>query len=71
MMVLSGNFIWLSVAAAAGSCGALLSVIWRSGQLKFDSSAGEILHYLEGASRILAGALSGVLVALAVKSRIA
>jgi hypothetical protein len=65
---LTDNFIWLCVAAVAGSCGALLSVIWRSGQLKFDCSAGQALHYLEGASRIWAGALSGVLVALAVKS---
>jgi hypothetical protein len=66
--VLTENFIWLSLAAVAGSCGALLSVIWRSGQLKFDCSAGKALHYLEGASRIWAGALSGVVVALAVKS---
>jgi len=65
---LTANFVWLSIAAVAGSCGALLSVIWRSGQLKFDCSAGKALHYVEGASRIWAGALSGVLVALAVKS---
>jgi hypothetical protein len=45
-------------------------VIWRSGQLKFDCSAGKALHYLEGASRIWAGALSGVVVALAVKSQL-
>jgi hypothetical protein len=37
-------------------------------KLKFDNSAGETLHYLEGASRIWLGALSGVIVALAVKS---
>ena len=37
---LTENIIWLSLAAVAGSCGALLSVIWRSGQLKFDCSAG-------------------------------
>jgi hypothetical protein len=67
-VALTANFIWLFLAAVAGSCGALLSVIWRSGQLRFDCSAGEALHYLEGASRIWAGALSGVLVALAVKS---
>jgi len=67
---LTPNFVWLCLAAVAGSCGALLSVIWRSGQLKFDCSAGEALHYLEGASRIWAGALSGVLVALAVKSQL-
>lgn len=65
---LTADFTWLFLAAVAGSCGALLSVIWRSGQIKFDCSAGKALHFLEGASRIWAGALSGVLVALAVKS---
>jgi hypothetical protein len=68
MLALTANFVWLCLAAAAGSCGALLSVIWRSGKLKFDSSAGRSLHYLEGISRIWAGALSGVLVTLALKS---
>jgi hypothetical protein len=68
MLALTANFVWLCLAAVAGSCGALLSVIWRSGQLKFDSSAGRTLHYLEGISRIWAGALSGVVVALALKS---
>jgi hypothetical protein len=68
MLALTANFVWLCLAAVAGSCGALLSVIWRSGHLKFDSSAGRTLHYLEGISRIWAGALSGVLVALAMKS---
>jgi hypothetical protein len=57
----------LALASAAGAMGALLSVILRSGSLKFDASAGRYLHYLEAASRIWAGALSGFLVALAVK----
>lgn len=60
--------IWLCLAVAAGSAGGLLSVIWRTGKLKFDCSAGRELHYLEGASRIWAGGLSGLLAALAVKS---
>jgi hypothetical protein len=57
----------LALAIAAGAIGALLSVILRSGSLKFDASAGRYLHYLEAASRIWAGALSAFLVALAVK----
>jgi|SRR5579871_1345512 len=65
---LTADFILLCLAVVAGSCGALLSVIWRSGQIKFDYSAGRALHYVEGAMRIWAGALSGVLIALAVKS---
>ena len=61
---------WIVLAAAAGAVGALLSVIWRSGKLKFDATAGKSLHYLEGASRIGAGAISGILAGLAVKSGI-
>lgn len=68
--MLDPDGIWLCLSAVAGSAGALLSVIWRSGQLKFDCSAGQRLHYLEGASRIWAGALSGVLAFLAVKSEL-
>jgi hypothetical protein len=63
--------MWLALASVAGAIGALLSVIWRSGNLKFSSSSGRRLHYLEAASRICAGALSGFLVALAVKCEIA
>jgi hypothetical protein len=59
--------MWLSLACVAGATGALLSVIGRSGKLKFDCSAGRRLHNLEGASRIWAGAMSGLLVALAVR----
>lgn len=60
----------LLIAVAAGAAGALLSVILRSGKLKFDCLAGWQLHYLEGASRIFAGSLSGVIVALAVHSQL-
>lgn len=59
---------WITLGAAAGAIGALLSVIWRSGKLQFNSTAGKLLHYLEGASRIIAGAISGFLASLAVKS---
>jgi hypothetical protein len=50
--------------------GASLSVILRTGNQQFDCSAGRALHYLEGASRILAGALSGTIVALAVQTEV-
>jgi hypothetical protein len=68
--LLTQDGFWLTMASVTGAIGALLSVIGRSGNLKFDCSAGRGLHYLEGASRIWAGALSGVLVALAVKAEI-
>lgn len=61
---------WLALATCFGTLGALFSVITRTGKLKFDCSAGIVLHCLEGSSRIIAGAISGLLVALAVKSEI-
>ncbi|WP_395055608.1 hypothetical protein [Polaromonas sp.] len=62
--------LFLLLSAVLGSLGALLSVIARSGKLAFDCSSGRGLHYLEGLSRIAAGALSGSLVAIAIKSEI-
>jgi hypothetical protein len=59
---------WLILCAGAGSLGALLSVISRSGGLQFDASSGKLLHYFEGSSKIIAGAISGVVVGIAVKS---
>jgi hypothetical protein len=67
---LGTTITWLFLASSAGATGALLSVILRSGKLNFDPSSGRILHYLEGASRIWAGALSGIVVTLAIKSGI-
>jgi hypothetical protein len=60
--------MWIMLSAVAGTMGALLSVIARTGKLKFDCSSGRKLHYLEGGSRICAGLLSGVVVALAIRS---
>jgi len=62
------NPFWLALATIAGAVGALLSVIGRTGKLQFDCSSGRWLHYLEGASRVWAGALSGLFVGLAVRS---
>ena len=66
---LGETVFWLVLCLVAGAVGALLSVIARSGKLDFDSSAGRWLHYLEAASRIVMGALSGTAIGLAVKSK--
>lgn len=60
----------LMLFLVAGATGALLSVIARSGNLNFDCSAGQKLHNLEAASRIVMGALSGAIVGFAVKSKL-
>jgi hypothetical protein len=59
---------WFLITCVAGALGALFSVIVRSGSLKFESSSGQQLHYLEGFSRIVAGATSGGVAGIAVKT---
>jgi hypothetical protein len=61
---------WLLLSSVGGAIGALLSVIQRTGRLTFDCSAGRALHCLEATSRIWAGAISGVLAGLAVRSEV-
>lgn len=68
--VLGTAVFWFALSAVAGSLGALLSVTTRAGELRFDSSAGRALHFLEAASRIGTGALSGAIVALAVHTEV-
>lgn len=67
---LFGGGFPMILAACAGALGALLSVISRTGTLTLNHSAGMWLHYLEGASRIGAGAISGTIAGLAVKSEL-
>lgn len=64
------TFLRLLLAATAGSLGALLSVISRMGKLSVGCAAGPRVHVLEGVSRIWAGALSGVLAALAFRAEL-
>ena len=61
---------WLFLSTCAGAIGALFSVITRTGKIKFDHSSGKKLHELEGGSRVVAGAIAGLLVALAIRSEI-
>lgn len=56
------------LASLAGGIGAMLSIILRIGNSKLSSAAGEIIHYWEGCSRILAGCLLGFAVSLVLKA---
>ncbi|CAJ0785122.1 hypothetical protein [Ralstonia chuxiongensis] len=62
------NAFWLLLSGCGGAIGALFSVIARSGKLEFDVGAGKRLHYVEGSSRIVAGAISGLVVGMTVRS---
>jgi hypothetical protein len=61
---------WLLIGISAGACGALFSVITRTGKLVSNSSSGRIIHYIDAASRIVAGGLSGAVAILAVQAKI-
>lgn len=68
--ILGYNGFMLFLAACCGAVGAMLSIIVRIGNLKFSASAGRGLHCLEASSRVSAGAISGVIVFLAIKSEL-
>jgi hypothetical protein len=65
-----GSLYWIIMAAFAGTTGALLSVISRTGKLPFDNSSGRALHYLEAISRIVVGGISGGLIGLAIQTKL-
>jgi len=69
-LVLGINGPWLIIAACAGSLGAILSIIARTGKLKFDHSGGRLLHCYEATSRVTAGVVSGLLAGIAVRSHL-
>lgn len=56
------------LAACSGAVGAMFSIIARSGKLNFKASAGRRIHRLEASSRVTIGAISGVVIYLALKS---
>jgi uncharacterized membrane protein len=58
----------LMIGTAFGGLGAWLSIIQRSRTAGLDVAAGPMLHYLEGAFRIMAGSLGALLVAMAIKA---
>lgn len=67
----TGSFLlMLLLTSVAGGLGSLLSVILRMGTSNLDAAAGRCLHSLEGASKIFCGAISAVLVGLAMNAEI-
>lgn len=64
------EILFVILAFHAGAFGALLSVILRMGKTNLDYHASRSLHNLEGASRIFAGMISGLLVGLSIKAGI-
>lgn len=62
---------WLLICLCAGAIGALFSVIARAGKVTLsDASSGKRMYKLEGCTRVIAGGISGLVVALAIRSDI-
>jgi hypothetical protein len=55
------------MAFLAGALGAFLSIMLRMGKTNLDYNASKNLHYMEAASRICAGMISGLLIGLCIK----
>lgn len=61
---------YITLATLIGGIGALLSVILRLGKSNLDFNASKKLHYLEGASRVIAGMISALIISLCIKVQI-
>jgi hypothetical protein len=67
---LGETVFWLSITACLGASGAFFSVITRTGLLTANSASGRAIHFIDAASRIFAGAISAVVVVLAIRSKL-
>jgi len=65
---LTTTVFYLALSFIAGSLGAFLSIILRMGNTVIDYNATPMLHYLEAVSRIFAGMISALLIALCIKT---
>ena len=60
-----GNTCFYVLLSTCGGCvGALFSIYLRIGKVDFDSAAGKKLLFMEGGSRVIAGGIAGMLIAL-------
>lgn len=69
-VLIGENVLGILWAAGAGVLGALSSIRLRANRIILDANAGEKIHRLEGFSRILAGLIGAVFVAITYKSGI-
>jgi hypothetical protein len=60
----------LMLGLMGGAVGALLSVLLRSKDTELNASAGKAIHFIDGTSRSVMGAMGGALVIAAVHARI-
>ncbi len=70
ILIIGNSVFYIVLASLCGSIGALLSVILRTGKTTLDYNASKKLHIIEGASRIVAGMISGLIVAVSIKTGI-
>ena len=58
------------LGAAFGAIGSFMSLLTRSAEIKVAAGAGRTIHYVESISRITAGLVGALLVALAIKANL-
>ena len=68
--ILGETIFYILLSSIAGSIGALLSIILRIGNTNLDYHASKKLHYLEASSKIIAGMIGALLIALCIKCEI-
>lgn len=64
------SVFYITIAFLTGAVGAFLSIILRIGKTTMDYNARRKVHYLEAISRVFAGMVSGLLIALCIKAGI-
>jgi hypothetical protein len=68
--ILGHNAFEVILGSLIGGTGALFSILSRTASIQMDPTAGSCIHYLESASRVLAGNIGAFITALAVKANI-
>jgi len=62
--------LYVTLAMCAGSLGALMSIIRRTGKIEFDPFASKELHTNEARGRVIVGCIAALLVGLCIQARI-
>lgn len=62
------DLVNVMTASTMGALGAMLSLLMGAAKRDYDSGAGVAIHYLEGATRIMAGVLGACFIILGLKS---
>ena len=60
----------LAQSVPFGALGAAISIVTRTSKITLDAAAGMLIHFVEGAARIIVGLAGGLIIALAAKANL-